>query len=534
MYMTTGDCAPYMWMWSAKTDPAAKPPANNSLINMHHLLLGVMAMAGLLPAAFAQLTPRAPNILWIVSEDNSPNLGCYGDPYAQTPHLDRLAREGVRFNHASVPYTVCSPSRAAFLTGLYPQQNGQLGLTTQRFEMYRANTPSIVTRLKAVGYNTGLIGKLHVRPEAAFPFDYWAIKSANFNRQVPVEAYAEAAAKFWTESGARPWFLSVNFPDAHLPFVRQTGGRPKHPVSGREVKPLPWVGADSERLRNVTADYYNCIARLDEGIGQLLQALEQSGAANNTMVVYFGDHGAQFPRGKYSLYEGGLRVPLLIRWPGRASAGLVREELVSTIDLLPTVLRAAGLSQPRDLLGLDLQPLLRAGPPAKWREYAFAMLAQSFVQESVRDARWKLIWSPPQSRPNSLAESYLDETSRSHQVSGLTAGERAGLSLRVKAALDRWESPPTYELYDLQNDPYEWENLAEKAAHAPVKARLIAALRAMQETMADPFMDGRNVENFAAEQLDVRQKKWAATAYPADFRWSYIDAFRNWREQRGR
>lgn len=502
-------------------------------MNAHATFGFVLAMFGFLSGASGQLAQRPPNVLLIVSEDNSPNLGCYGDPYAQTPNLDRLAREGVRFNHASVPYTVCSPSRAAFLTGLYPPQNGQLGLTTQRFEMYRATTPSIVTRLKAVGYNTGLIGKLHVRPEAAFPFDYWPIKSANFNREVPVEAYAEAAAKFWQDSGARPWFLSVNFPDAHLPFVRQIHGRPKRPVSGREVQPLPWVGADSERLRDVTADYYNCMARLDEGVGELLQALERSGAANNTMVVYFGDHGAQFPRGKYSLYEGGVRVPLLIRWPGRATAGLVRDELVSTVDLLPTVLRAAGLSQPGDLLGLDLQPLLRAGAPAKWREYAFAMLAQGFVQESVRDARWKLIWSPPQSRPNSLAESYLDEANHSHQVSGLTAAERAGVSPKMKAVLDRWERPPIYELYDLQNDPYELENLAEKAEHALVKARLIAALRTMQESMTDPFMDSRNVEEFAAEQFAVRNKL-APTKYPPDFRWTYIDAFRKWREQHAR
>lgn len=474
-----------------------------------------------------------PNILWIVSEDNSPQLGCYGDPYARTPNLDRLAREGVRFTNASVPYPVCSPSRAAFLTGVYPQQNGQLGLTTQRFEMYRPDTPNILTRLKAAGYRTGMIGKLHVRPEAAFPIDFRAIPNANFNRATPLADYAKAAEGFWKANAERPWFLAVNLPDAHLPFVRQAQGQPAHPVTGRDVNVLPWVGVDSERLREVTADYYNCMARLDEGVGRLLAALEQSGAAANTLVVYFSDHGAQFPRGKYSLYEGGLRVPMLLRWPGHATAGLVRDELVSTLDLAPTALAAAGAFEATGLAGLDLAPLLRPGKPARWREYTFAVSAQTFVQESVRNERWKLIWSPPQPRPNALAVNYLDENDASHQVSGFSAAERAALNPSMKQAYDRWETPPLFELYDLQNDPHEWRDLAADPAHAEIKATLIAALQTMQREMRDPFGDPRMVEAFAAEQLVIR-KKWSSTAYPADFRWEYIRAFDDWREKQTR
>ena len=108
-----------------------------------------------------------PNVLLIVSEDNGPGLGCYGDSYARTPNLDRLASEGVRFENAFVPYSVCSPSRAVFLTGLYPHQNGQIGLATHKFAMYEDDTPNVVAWLKAAGYRTGLIGKLHVNPENA-------------------------------------------------------------------------------------------------------------------------------------------------------------------------------------------------------------------------------------------------------------------------------------------------------------------------------------------------------------------------------
>lgn len=477
--------------------------------------------------------PR-PNILWIVSEDNGPELGCYGDPVVRTPRLDRLAAEGVRFANAFVPYAVCSPSRAAFLTGLHPQQNGQLGLATHRFAMYREDTPNIVTRLRPAGYRTGLIGKLHVNPESAFPFDFRAVRSSNFSRVVPAEAYVEAAEKFWQDSGDRPWFLSVNYPDAHLPFLRQANGRPARPQTGPEVKTLPWIGADSARLRELTADYYNCLARLDDGVGRLLEALDKSGAAENTIVVYFGDHGAQFPRGKGSVYDAALRVPLIIRWPGRTVAGTVRAELVSTLDLLPTVLQAAALP-PGDLPGRPLQPLLGVGRPAAWREYIHAVTTGSlpqacFVQESIQDARWKLIWSPPQPPENNYAVGYIGTSVRPpHYPTGLVAEEFAALSPEVKAAYARWLSPPRYELYDLQTDPQEWRNLADDPAVAPIKARLVAALHAHQHEIRDPFLEPRNVDDYVREQIAQRDSDYQRDH---DFRWQHIGSFRKWRELR--
>jgi N-sulfoglucosamine sulfohydrolase len=253
------------------------------------LLIGTVLPALLfLTPAWADL---APNILLIVSEDNGPELGSYGGPYARTPNLDRLAEQGVRFENAFVPYSVCSPSRAAFLTGLYPVQNGQIGLATHKFAMYRKDTPNFATLLKSSGYYTGLIGKLHVNPESAFDFDFRAIPGANFNREHSVQDYADAASQFWADTGDKPFFLSVNFPDAHLPFLRQANGRPKRPLSADDVRPMPWVGVDSARIREQVANYYNCLERLDDGVGLLLAELERTGLAQNTIVFYIGDHG---------------------------------------------------------------------------------------------------------------------------------------------------------------------------------------------------------------------------------------------------
>ena len=280
-----------------------------------------------------------PNVLLIVSEDNGPELGAYGDPFARTPVLDGLAREGVLFRNAYVPQAGCSQSRAAFLTGLYPHQNGQIGLATWKFGLFREDTPNLVRTLKEAGYVTGIIGKLHINPEEAFPFDFTAQPGANFRRQ-DMGTYAESARAFM-EASDRPFFLSVNYPDAHRPFLRQVEGLPADPLDDRDVESLAYMGLDSPTLRRDTANYHNSMARLDTLIGHLLEALEHSGKADRTIVAYLGDHGADLLRGKRTCYEGGVRVPFIVRWPARQEPGQVREELVSTLDLAPTLIEAA-------------------------------------------------------------------------------------------------------------------------------------------------------------------------------------------------
>ncbi len=474
---------------------------------------------------------QKPNILLIVSEDNGPELGCYGDPYARTPNLDRLAAEGVRFENAFVPYSVCSPSRACFLTGLYSHQNGQIGLATHKFALYREDTPNIVTLLKPAGYHTGLIGKLHINPESAFPVDFRAIPGANFNRREKAEDYVVAAEKFWSQARKKPWFLSVNYPDAHLPFLRQAGGRPAKVQTGKDVKMLAWVGAESPRLLEVMADYYNCMARLDDWVGLLLDALAKTGADKNTLVIYIGDHGAQFPRGKGSVYEGGLRVPFIVRWPGHAMAGLVRKELVSTIDILPTALRAAKVTPIQKLPGWDLVPVLTDFQPDHWRSYIFAMTTGSFprncfVQHSIRDTRYKLIVTAQPGTENRIADSYLDEKHQHFVVSGVRPDERKTVSARTEKAYQRWEIPPRYELYDLKSDPHEWNDLSDDPDHSAAKNRLIKGLVDFRTRTRDPFLDPANVESFVTEQLANRDLGYRKKK---SFRWSYLDSFPAWR-----
>lgn len=487
---------------------------------IHYLCL-LYASATLLQAA-------PPNVLLIVSEDNGPELGCYGDPYARTPNLDQLASQGVRFNRAFVPQAGCSQSRASYLTGLYPHQHGQIGLATWGFRLYREDTPNLPRSLKAAGYRTGIIGKLHINPESAFPFDFHEITGANFNRK-QLGDYAKHAASFITASET-PFFLSVNFPDAHDPWLRQVDGLPKSPQTGAEVKAMPYMGIDPPAMREMMADYYNSLARLDACVGELLATLEKSGKASNTIVIYIGDHGADFLRGKRTCYEGGLRIPLLIRWPGNAKPQ-VREELVSTIDLMPTVLAACGVSLVADLPGLPLQPLL-ANEPVSWRAHLFAeyhthaAASNYHPQRSVRTQRFKLIENL---LPDTLNPDYAD-TIRKLETAAKKHGETdcddyipkaiADAAPEVRTAYAVMEKPPRYELYDLQADPHEFQNLAVAPEHAATLGELTQALTQWRERTRDPLLDAKNLTRLTAEVSAVKSKsegKQLTWGYPEYF-----------------
>lgn len=438
-------------------------------------------------------SPAQPNILLIISEDNGPELGCYGEPYVKTPHLDRLASRSVRFDRAYVPQAGCSQSRAAYLTGLYPHQNGQIGLATWKFRMYSEQTPNLVRSLKDVGYRTGIIGKLHVNPKSAFPFDFKKITTSNFARK-KLKAYAAEAREFITQS-EKPFFLSVNYPDPHRPFTKKVGGLPKKPLEPDEVKPFAYFGegVDTPNLREQVANYYNCMSRLDSLVGDLLKVLQQSGKADNTLIIYFGDHGADLLRGKRTSYEGGVRVPLIIKWADRWQA--VRNELVSTLDLMPTLLEVTGADPVPNLAGHSLIPLLD-GQAKNWRTHLFTEFHTHsghnyYPQRTVRDDRFKLIQNL---MPNEVNPGY-DFT-----INRFFAGLQEAIDASpVSDAYALMRKPPAFELYDLKNDPYEFRNLAANPGHVKTLNDLQARLLKWRQDTKDPMLDSKNVQRLRRE-----------------------------------
>jgi len=467
-----------------------------------------------------------PNILLIVSEDNGPELGCYGDPYARTPNLDRLASEGIRFNRAFVPQAGCSQSRASFLTGLYPHQHGQIGLATWNFRLYREDTPNLPRSLKAAGYRTGIVGKLHINPASAFPFDFHEITKANFKRE-NLPDYAKQAARFINASD-EPFFLSVNYPDPHDPWVRQAGGLPKNPQTGKEVKAMPYMGIDPPAWREMVADYYNCLSRMDTLVGDLLGALKKSGKAENTIVVYLGDHGADMFRGKRTCFEGGVRIPLMLRWPGQVKPQ-VREELVSTLDLMPTLLAAAGAKPVPNLPGEKLQSLF-TGKNVPWRTHLFTEYhthgAQNFFpQRAVRNDRFKLIENllPGEVHPDyeaTLTKMVREVKNSSPEVTVDYHAVIAAAPEAVRQAYARMRQPPRYELYDLRNDPYEFHNLADAPEHGDTLKDLQRRLNAWRKRTNDPLLDPTNLRRLTREVRSVKSKKGSRKRA-----WGYPDYF---------
>ena len=474
--------------------------------------------------------PR-PNVLLIVSEDNGPELGCYGDRYARTPHLDRLAEEGVLFRRAYVPQAGCSQSRASFLTGLYPHQHGQIGLATWGFRLYRKDTPNLPRSLKEVGYRTGLIGKLHINPASAFPFDMHEITSANFQRKELTD-YAKHAKDFVSAS-EEPFFLSVNYPDAHDPWIRQVDGLPKEPQTKDDVQIMEYMGIDSPEFREMVADYYNCMSRLDSLVGDLLQVLDKSGKADNTIVIYIGDHGADMLRGKRTCYEGGLRIPMLMKWPGRI-VPQVRDELVSTLDLMPTLLKATEASDVADLPGAKLQPLFQPGS-TKWRTHFFAeyhthaAAPNYYPQRSVRGVRYKLVENllPDTIHPDydkTIAKLHGDYSKQNYSApteSGTLNLNAVIASARpaVKSAYALMRKPPRYQLYDLDQDPHEFDNLADDPRYAATLSELTQRLAKWRTETNDPLLDESNLARLSREvqsmkkKLDAKKHDWQYPQY---------------------
>ena len=449
----------------------------------------------LLSCTTTVLAAERPNILLIVSEDNGPELGCYGTPFVKTPVLDGLAAGGVRFHNAYVPQAGCSQSRAALLTGLYPHQNGQIGLSTWKFRMYREDTPNLIRSLKQAGYRTGILGKLHINPATAFPFDRQEIPSANFSRK-NLQDYAKRAKSFFV-AGKQPFFLNVNYPDAHRPLIKQVQGLPDQPLTVKDVKPLAYFGLDTPQLRADTANYFNCMSRLDSLVGDLLDTLKDSGKANNTIVIYLGDHGADLLRGKRTSYEGGTRIPLIVQWPGKTKAGHVSTELVSTLDLMPTLLTIAHAAPVKDLPGRSLEPIL-LGKSTPWRRYLFTEYhthsAHNFYpQRTVRNARYKLVLNlqPGQENPGY-------EFTMKRFFAGLPTSIKEAPDL-VRESYRRMKRPGEFELYDLQQDPYEFTDLVSDTNHAVMLAELKQQLADWRVKTRDPLLDKANLVRLGAE-----------------------------------
>lgn len=431
-----------------------------------------------------------PNILLIIADDLGQQCGCYGDRIARTPNIDRLASQGVLFENAYVTTSICSPSRASMFTGLFPQQHGLLGMAQWGYRVLEGS-PLLPNLLKQEGYRTGIIGKTHMISLVPWQWDYQKAPADEAGRAQLRDSrgFAHRTQEFLSQNRQDPFFLSVNFVDPHTPHSNyRISGLPEKLYTKHEVTPLPFMGDwDTHMLRESVAGYYNNVSRLDTGVGLVLETLERSGHSENTIIVFLGDHGPGFHRAKQSSYEAGVKVPLIVRWPGHSKAGLRRKELVSTIDMLPTALSVAGARNPEGLTGRPLDELIE-GNRVKWREtilteYHSNQCADFYPRRTIRDERYKLILNLLHQRP-CPARRYMQAYDWY-----LVPDYEALKGTPTYKAFQTFEHPPEVELYDLDMDPHEYNNLGEHSEYKETRERLLTNLRTWRERTHDRYLD---------------------------------------------
>lgn len=430
------------------------------------------------------------NVLLITSDDLGKQLSCYGDDVIQTPNIDRLASRGIMFRNGYVSQASCSPSRSSILTGTYPHTNGQLGLAHSGFQLNK-EYPNIAKVLKGQGYKTGIIGKLHVNPENQFPFDF---DKKNYQQARDVELVANRVDSFITATPEKPFFMYLNYTDPHVPLYRSFAGHPLNPVNPSDVHAFNFQGVDDPGELQRIADYYSCVRRLDEGIGLLMKKLEKLKVLDNTLIIFVGDHGAPFARGKGAGYESSVNIPYFVSCPKFIQEKQESEALVSTVDIFPTILDVLGYRIPEEVQGKSLLPVLKKEKP-QVRKYLFTefnfhgnSINSFYPRRAVRDGRYKLILnlvSPIM--PNSITGIDGDKAYSFAQTPKYEG-------TWVREVFDRLKSPPKIELFDLQKDPFEKNDLSGDASLHSKKEELLNQVLKWMETTNDPFLKAEDLE----------------------------------------
>ncbi len=435
------------------------------------------------------------------------NSGRFVQPYGYAvpaPHLQRLAEQGVLFRRAFAAAPTCSPSRASFLTGMYPHSCGQFGLAHRGFGMPDYSR-HVVHRMKRAGYHTVLSGVEHTAPDIAVvgydqvvcdhDTNYAGTGTATTRMGTTgMAGAADAAAAFIRRRHGKPFLLSVGLNETHRPFPQaDPAAHPgEDPRFCRPPAPLP----DTPRTRRDTADFKAAARVMDDAFGRVLRALDDAGLADDTLVLCFSDHGLQFPRNMCNLTDQGIGVFLVARGPGGFTGGRVIDAMVSLIDVAPTAYAAAGIDVPDFVEGTPLQPLAR-GEVDALHEEIHAEINYHAAYEPTRCVR----------------------TGRHKYIRRYDEYERVVLSnaddspSKVELLAGGWELLPRERemLHDLTFDPTEQNNLIARREMAQVAADLRGRLDRWMAATGDPLLAGGRIDPPAGARITG-----AAARSPAD------------------
>ncbi len=446
------------------------------------------------------MTDSRPNIVLIVSDDHGRDTGAFGNPAIATPSLDALAAEGVCFTNAFCTTASCAASRSVILTGQQNHTNGTYGHThgKHHFSCF-PDVKTLPARLNEAGYFTARVGKKHYAPEPQFPFQS-GNEGGMFGRD---DVRMSEACRPHIRS-KEPFFLYWCSMNPHRgggeaqehPCKPNRFGNPPESFPGDEERIfsddevlVPPYLPDTPETRAELAQYYQSVARLDRGIGRLIEVLKEEGKYDNTVIMYVSDNGAAFHGAKSTLYEPGANLPLIVRSPQHAVSGDTCDGLVTWADLTPTILDFVD-ALPADAAtafhGRSFRDIIDQESPTDWRDevylaHTFHEITNYYPMRVVRQKRYKFLFniaSPlTYSSPSDLwaASSWQAVVGDPDNAYG-------------KRTVDAYLHRARFELYDLESDPHETENLAGRPEYAGLVAEFSAKLKAFQRDTKDPWL----------------------------------------------
>ena len=414
------------------------------------------------------------NILWISCEDISPNLGCYGDEYASTPNLDRLAEQGMRFSQAFTPAGVCAVVRSGIITGMYPISIGSQHMRS------RIVTPDGVRcfseYLREAGYFCTNKSKTDYQFDS--PVTAWDRQGGNHQD--------------WRDRApGQPFFSIINLTISHESQIRHSHEVHKqvlaqldssqHHDPNRAGKFLPPIYPNTPATRMDWAFYQDNISAMDKQVGQVLKRLDEDGLSDNTIVIFWSDHGRGLPRGKRWIYDSGTHIPFIVRWPGQIKPSTVNDELVNTEDLTATTLALAGIERPDYMHGRVIVGEQKDPAPEYIYFHRDRMDEAYELMRGCRDHRFKYIRNYEPQKPYAQHISYMDKMPTLREL------RRMDIEGTLKGAEVTFmrKSKPVEELYDIVHDPHETVNLAAKAKYKDVLTKMRNETIAWQDEIGD-------------------------------------------------
>lgn len=446
--------------------------------------------------AFTSAAATRPNIILFITDDMTWfDAGCYGNPDVTTPHIDKLASQGMQFMQCATSTAMCAPTRQQLYTGLWPVRSGAY----PNHSAVKDGTKSLGHHFADLGYRVAINGKKHYKPATSYPFETLpGGASHDSGKQQKKDLNLKAIGDFINRDKKQPYFLICATNQPHAPWNRGDAS-----AYDPARLTLPPYLADTPETREGLTRYYAEITYADALLGEVMDAVDEAEQVNNTILLFTSEQGSQMPFGKWTCYEAGLRTGLIVRWPGKIKPGSKTDAMVQYVDVVPTLIEAVG-GNPRKVDtgrsgapdggngfdGISFFDVL-VGKETTHRKHLFGIHttrgiingSDCYPIRSVRDERYKLIWNL---RDKSAFQNILmNPNGRDRAVwqSWIKAGEFG--DEHAAALVKRYKYRPAFELYDLQNDPNEMNNLAGKPELSGIQKSLNAALQAWMTQQDD-------------------------------------------------